>query len=309
MKRGISVNERLTKYFDSLFESAPNTQSIKDLRDEIYQNTLDRYNDLIAQGKSEDESFTKAVSGIGDIEEIIGRNGYVALNEDKNYYSRDKIEKNRVISGILVSVSVLLYVVCVIPPIAFSSNIGAAVMLLFAAIATGLIVFANKMKIKEAKCNAKIVELRTIYGNDYDVDRFEKYRLLSSAMLSVGIMLYVMSVVPVTWLANELGVALMFVSIAVATALVILYANLGVKLNAPTTESMVGEFIEWSEERKRNYSLVKTIDCIIMVVATVIFLVLGFLLGAWSVSWIVYVIAALIFQIVKACFEYSCSKD
>lgn len=309
MMRGINVNERLSKYFDSLFESAPDTQAVKDLRDEIYQNTLDRYNDLIAQGKNEDESFTRAVSGIGDIEEIIGKNSYVGLNEDKSCYTVDKIVKNSVISGILLAVSVLLYVVCLVPTIVFPNGAGVALMFLFAALATGLIIFSNKMKIKEVKCNAKFRELKTIYGKDYSIERFEKNRILSAVMLATGVMFYVLSVAPVTWLGNELGVVLMFVSIAAATALVVLYANLGIKLNTPTTESMVGEFIEWSEERKRSYSLIKTIDCIILVVATLIFLALGFFLGAWAIAWIVYVIAAVIFQIVKACFEYNYSKD
>lgn len=303
------MNERLSKYFDSLFESAPNTQAVKDLRDEIYQNTLDRYNDLIAQGKNEDESFTRAVSGIGDIEEIIGKNSYVGLNEDKSCYTVDQIVKNSVISGILLAVSVLLYVACIVPPIISSDGVGASIMFVMISLATGLIIFSNKMKIKEVKCNAKFRELKTIYGKDYSIERFEKNRILSAVMLAAGIMFYVLSLAPVTWLENELGVVLMFISIAVATALVVLYANLGIKLNTPTTESMVGEFIEWSEERKRSYSLIKTIDCIILVVATLIFLALGFFFGAWAIAWIVYVIAAVIFQIVKACFEYNYSKD
>lgn len=309
MKRGINVKEQLSKYFDSLFESAPDTQAMKDLRDEIYQNTLDRYNDLISQGKSEDESFSKAVSGIGNIEELIKRNDYVGLNENKNCYSRDYVVKNRVISGIILAVSVMLYVGCVIPPVALQNDAGAALMMFAIALGVGMSIFANKMKIKEAKCNAKFRELSTIYGKDYSTERFEKYRLFSSGLLSVGVMLYVMSVVPVILLGNEQGVVLMFVTIAVATALVILYANLGLKLNAPTTESMVGEFMEWSEERKRSYSLIKTIDCIIFVVATVVFLMIGFLFNAWPIAWLVYVIAAVIFQIVKSCFEYICSKD
>lgn len=302
------MNERLSKYFDSLFESAPDTQAIKDLRDEIYQNTLDRYNDLISQGKSEDESFTKAVSGIGDIEELIKRNDF-ALNENKNCYSGDQLVKNRIISGILFAVSVMLYVGCVIPPIALQNNTGAALLIFFVSLGVGLNVFACKMKIKEGKCNAKFRELRTIYEKDYSTERFEKYRLFSAAMLSVGIMLYVMSVVPVILLSNEIGCVFMFIFIAVATALVILYANLGLKLNAPTAESMVGEFMEWSEERKRSFSLMKAIDCIIMVVATIVFLLFGFFLNAWAVAWLVYVIAAVIFQIVKACFEYSSTKE
>lgn len=63
------MREKLTQYVSLLFEGTANTDEI---RQEILQNTLDRYDDLIAQGKSPEAAYRLAISGIGDINEIIG---------------------------------------------------------------------------------------------------------------------------------------------------------------------------------------------------------------------------------------------
>ena len=63
------MREQLTQYVNLLFAGAPDTDDIKQ---EILQNTFDRYDDLIAQGKAPEAAYRLAISGIGDINEILG---------------------------------------------------------------------------------------------------------------------------------------------------------------------------------------------------------------------------------------------
>lgn len=63
------MRERLIQYVELLFAAAPDAEDIKQ---EILQNTLDRYDDLIDQGKSPEAAYRLAISGIGDINEILG---------------------------------------------------------------------------------------------------------------------------------------------------------------------------------------------------------------------------------------------
>lgn len=302
------MNDRLDKYFDSLFESAPKTQTVRDLRDEIYSNTLDRYNDFLSQGKSEDESFTKAVSGIGNIETLIAEGGSGPYAEE-SYYTQAEIDKRRIISGVLVAVSVLLYVICVVPPMFLNDQVGASLMFVCIALATGLVIFANKMKINKFRCSAKIREIKATADSDYTKEKFERGRLLSNIILSVGVALYVCCVVPAILLENELGAGLMFVCIGIATSLVVIYSTVGVKPALKNAETMVEEFKEWSDERKKSYKLMKIIDCVLFAAATVIFLNLGFCFGAWPSAWLVFVIAAIVYQVIKAIFEYRYTKS
>ena len=62
------MRERLIQYVELLFAGAPNSTEIKQ---EILQNTLDRFDDLVAQGKTEEAAYRLAIAGIGDINEIL----------------------------------------------------------------------------------------------------------------------------------------------------------------------------------------------------------------------------------------------
>lgn len=62
------MREQLVNYVELLFAGAPDSNEIKQ---EILQNTLDRYDDLLAQGKSPEAAYRLAISGIGDISEIL----------------------------------------------------------------------------------------------------------------------------------------------------------------------------------------------------------------------------------------------
>lgn len=81
------MRENLTRYIDLLFAGAPHAAEIKE---EIKQNTLDRYDDLIAQGKSPEAAYQLAISGIGDINEILGTQSQViSAPQNKRSVSED----------------------------------------------------------------------------------------------------------------------------------------------------------------------------------------------------------------------------
>lgn len=62
------MRNQLITYVNLLFAGNPEAAEI---REEILQNTLDRYDDLIAQGRTPESAYSLAISGIGDISEIL----------------------------------------------------------------------------------------------------------------------------------------------------------------------------------------------------------------------------------------------
>lgn len=62
------MRDQLIRYIEDLFASAPDTD---DIRQEILQNTLDRYDDLTAQGKAPGAAYSLCVNGIGDIQALL----------------------------------------------------------------------------------------------------------------------------------------------------------------------------------------------------------------------------------------------
>lgn len=67
------MKQQLQAYIQSLFRGAALTIQNAELKEEIMQNTLEHFDDLLAEGKSEQEAYDLAVSGIGDVSQLIER--------------------------------------------------------------------------------------------------------------------------------------------------------------------------------------------------------------------------------------------
>ena len=62
------MRTQLIQYLDLLFAGSKDSE---DIHQEILQNTLDRYDDLILEGKTPEAAYRLAILGIGDISEIL----------------------------------------------------------------------------------------------------------------------------------------------------------------------------------------------------------------------------------------------
>ena len=95
--------EKLREHVEGLFTGAPKTKKAVELKEELLANLIDKYNDLVAQGNSEQEAFAKVKQSIGDIDELIR-----GLKEtDVMDYGRMQQERKR--TALVVSIAVGLY--------------------------------------------------------------------------------------------------------------------------------------------------------------------------------------------------------
>lgn len=67
------MHEPIRTFVNSLFRSAPATPENEELRQEVLQNALDRYDDLIARGENPQKAYTQVINSIGDINRLIHR--------------------------------------------------------------------------------------------------------------------------------------------------------------------------------------------------------------------------------------------
>ena len=65
------MQKKLTEYVRYLFRNAADTQKNRDLEEEILQNTLDRYEDLVAGGVSPEHAYAQAIANLGDVESLL----------------------------------------------------------------------------------------------------------------------------------------------------------------------------------------------------------------------------------------------
>ncbi|MBQ9762094.1 MAG: hypothetical protein IJV82_03355 [Oscillospiraceae bacterium] len=104
------MKEQLTKYVELLFAGTTGTEEIQQ---EILQNTLDKYDDLISQGKTPEAAYRLAISGIGDINEIIGDNASPAPASAPTL--SEKINAIPIGRNLFKGIAILLYIICPIP--------------------------------------------------------------------------------------------------------------------------------------------------------------------------------------------------
>ena len=65
------MEDKLRAHMDHLFREVPLTKKSVELKEEILQNLVDKYHDLIAEGKSEEAAYNIAVASVGDISELL----------------------------------------------------------------------------------------------------------------------------------------------------------------------------------------------------------------------------------------------
>lgn len=151
-------------YVDELFKDAPDTQRAYEMKVELVQNLLDKYSDLVASGKSEEDAYNITIYGIGDISELLEEmrreEPSVAHGTDgSSYYKAMYYFRRR--SAAMTAVAVMLYIFSIIPVVVLGalSEVthnglmavsGVAGMFTFIGIATGLIIWNTLTKPKQS---------------------------------------------------------------------------------------------------------------------------------------------------------------
>lgn len=136
------MREKLIQYVDLLFAGA---DGIEEVRQEILQNTLDRYDDLVAQGKSPEAAYRLAMGGIGDINEIMGC-APVEITPMRKENAEKKLNRK-----ILTGLAIGLYILCPVPLFILQDEIGLCFLLVIVAIATGILIMVGGDKAEEVR--------------------------------------------------------------------------------------------------------------------------------------------------------------
>ena len=139
------MKEQLIQYVNLLFAGVADADEMKQ---EILQNTLDRYDDLIAQGKTPEAAYRLAISGIGDINEILGGASTAPRQAYQTPKSTAPAKAASIGSKVLKACAIALYILCPIPlfimDLVGMETIGLCGTLGIVAVATVLIVLSRR---------------------------------------------------------------------------------------------------------------------------------------------------------------------
>lgn len=87
------MKDKLKEAIEELFENVPESEEIKELKEEMISNAEEKYEDLIQRGFTEEQSYTMVMGSIGDIQELLSEMGQQedeAEDAKKDYWEKQK---------------------------------------------------------------------------------------------------------------------------------------------------------------------------------------------------------------------------
>ena len=87
------MEDKLRAYMDYLFRDVKPTRKSVELKEEILQNLIDKYRDLLAEGKTPEAAYNIAVASIGDMDELLA-----GLNDELSFekeVSGEQLERGK----------------------------------------------------------------------------------------------------------------------------------------------------------------------------------------------------------------------
>ena len=182
------MNEKIRIEVNTLFQNAPNTKRANDLKDEIISNAEDKYEDLIKQGKSEEEALQVVMKEIGNVDELIEE-----LNKNNPIHTQ-YVEEARKKTGIIVSICVGLYILSVIACVVLDELglpdfITVSSFLSIAGVSTCVLIYHFMTKPKYTKYDDTIVEEFKEWKGKNDKNK-EIKKTIDSIIWTLSVIIY-----------------------------------------------------------------------------------------------------------------------
>ena len=265
------MRDQLVQYVSLLFAGAENCE---DTKQEILQNTLDRYDDLIAEGKSPEAAYRLAITGIGDVGEILGRNDTVlaAVPEAQKDTGRDTPAKK-----LLRAIAVGLYILCPLPLFVLGemgmNTFGLCGTLCFVAVATVLIILGSKKSDDGSRQEEE----------DDDEPKSELGKSISGLIWAIGLAVYlIVSFLTMAWHITW-----------------VIFPILGA-VNALACSMIPAEN---PSPVQRNRRLKKSISSMIWAIGLALYFIISFATMAWYITWVIFPIIGAVQGLVRAILD------
>ena len=271
----MKMKDRIKKYVDSLFLDIYETKQLQELKEEISANLLERINDLVDSGSSVDEAFKKAVSNLGDMNELV---------ENLKDASNDKFQGNMPKEVPLDKKHIIAYMV-------------AAAILLFGAMTAGIVYLQSKDLLNTLGTLMPFlmvsVQLFLYFGLTQETAQDYGMRPKRALLycIATGILMFgLFSSGFVYFSETELfAVLASCMPFVIPSAVIFIYLGLTEKSRSKMDNAWQKQWIEYYSNPK-SMMIRGNISGALWIFTFAAFLILGFTIG-WRYSWIVFIVA------------------
>ena len=326
--------ETIRNYLESMFAALPNTPEVIRAKQELGAMMEDKYSELIAEGRSENEAVGIVISEFGNLEELsedLGIGGilreqpgdsrpFLGLAEAREYLNT----KDR--ASLYTGIGVLL---CIISPVGFViggflysrswTAVGLGMLFACIAAAVGLFIYSGLSLGKWKKVEKRRVRLdlgtAEAVKNDWD-----RVRPGYALMIIIGVICIILSVVPICIIGfmykaealhGAFGTSLIFILTGIGVLLLVSasgrkagYQNL-LRLNNAGTRGGRYAGSDMSADESKIYYENQTVGKLMSVywpAITAAYLIISFLTWNWWITWIIWPIAGIAATIINKLF-------
>ena len=273
------MREQLIQYVELLFAGA---RDCEDIKQEILQNTLDRYDDLIAEGKVPEAAYRLAITGIGDINEILGSKPQAAPISHVPVQQQTE-DNDTPTKKLLRAIAIGLYILCPLPLFVLSDlgmdTLGLCGLLGIVAVATVLIILGGKKSPKQSaeKFGFEAEEVSP---------KSELGKSISGLIWTIGLALYfLISFTTGAWYVTW-----------------VIFPILGAVdklLNTLIVKNEAGYEVNISSGNKLH----KSVGSMIWAIGLAVYFIVSFATHAWYITWVLFPIIGAVQGLVRAIMD------
>lgn len=313
--------ETIKTYLDNMFKSLPDNSETNQLKQDLYSNMEDKYNELKSIGKSENEAIGIVISEFGNIDELTSGLGYhtISKNDSTKKSNIITIHKKDAISYLnnakkfasLISLGVLFCIFGVNTLIFLSelSEIGVKFLesfciipfLIIISCAVSIFIYAGlkfrkyeHLKTQTFNLSQDAKKIVDDYKNSFD----SKYIV----SIIVGVILCIFSVIIIiafsetTGFLSTISVNIFLSIVSIAVFLFVYYGNIKISLD------IILQLGDFTKEKKEN-KLIGIVAAIVFPTASLIYLVTSFSTNAWDITWIIWPCTGILFRIFSSVYK------
>ncbi len=340
--------ETILNYLDNMFVNMPKTPEVLRAKEDLAEMMEDKYNELIAEGRLQNEAIGIVISEFGNIQELIDeldiQNGSeteesAAKEQEKEPFKEEDISftKTRHVSGmeadeylfvskqaasqlaagifLCICSPVMLLLLLAIRSFLFSIAEGVAVgagvtvLLCMVACAVALFITASMKMERYEYLKTECFTLDPVYEQSMRNIWEMQVRNKVAYKITIGVVLCILAVIPVILtgvFVSESGNNEFLVLLSVICLLVIIAIAVSLFVTGGMEEEAYKVILqekEFSPRKKSEKKMADFVSGIYWSVVVIVYLVWSFLTGRWGISWIIWPIAGILYDVVCKVFE------
>jgi hypothetical protein len=304
-------------YLDNMFSALPKTKEVLKMKANMLSSMQDKYNELKNSGKTENEAIGIVISEFGNIDELAEEMGVdLSTTNNQPVISTEVAQNYLDVSkkmGLMIAIGVFLVIMGPVtlifltngfPKFNLPSNlidfIGLSVLFLLIASAVGLFIYGGTNLDKYNYLKSDVIIPKST--QDMVLKEKKNFDPKFVRSLIIGIFLYILSpavLIGISFLGenNEysgIGVCILLFMVATASGLIVRQAMIRNSHNA------LLRLEEYSPKSIKPNKIMNAIGGIYWPIVIAVYLLWSFTKDAWSKSWLVFPVAAVLFGAISS---------